>query len=179
MAFLYNISQRSGVFCSKANIRNNFFCKSRQKRKIYNRQCAKTHAKTKKMKLNNIAGQKNIDAFVDYKIKLLEQSDKSMEALFNLMFSERDNVFFEQSQGIKTTKITYGQAYDKIQSLAGDLQRKVCAEPQSVVGLYMQNSADWIVAFWTIVRAGFKPLLLNTRFYDSTVEQVLRQAKAV
>ncbi len=131
------------------------------------------------MKLNNIAGQKNIDAFVDYKIKLLEQSDKSMEALFNLMFSERDNVFFEQADGVKTTKITYGQAYDKIQSLASDLQRKVCVEPQSVVGLYMQNSADWIVAFWVIVRAGFKPLLLNTRFADSTVEQVLRQAKAV
>lgn len=131
------------------------------------------------MKLNNVAGLKNIDAFVDYKIKLLEQSDKSMEALFNLMFSERENVFFEQSEGIKTTKITYGQACDKILSLASDLQRKVCAEPQSVVGLYMQNSADWIVAFWTIVRAGFKPLLLNTRFADSAVEQVLRQAKAV
>lgn len=131
------------------------------------------------MKINNIAGQKNVDAFVDYKIKLLEQSDKSMRALYRLMFSERENVFFEQSQGFKTIKTTYGQAYDKVEAVAADLKRKVACPSQSVVGLYMSNSADWIVAFWATIRAGYKPLLLNTRFADQTTEQVLSQVGAV
>ncbi|MBR5741528.1 MAG: non-ribosomal peptide synthetase, partial [Firmicutes bacterium] len=39
----------------------------------------------------------------------------------------------------------------------------------SVVGLYLDNSLEWIECFWAIVAAGFRPLLFNMRLSDSVL----------
>ena len=133
------------------------------------------------MKITNICGFKRINNYVDYKINLLEKSDKTMKALFLLMFSERDNVFFEETDGFRIKKTKYGEIFDLIESKAPYIKEAIGAEPQSIVGLYMENSPDWIVTFWGILCAGYRPILLNTRFDDKKIEAILRDinAKAV
>lgn len=130
-------------------------------------------------KVSNIGGQKSINAYVEYKTGLLEKSDKSMLSLYALMFSEKDNIFFEETDGFRIKKMTYGEAYDEIESRAADIHDKIGEENQSVVGLYMDNSAWWIIAFWGIIRAGYRPILLNKRFDDGAIEKLIADFNVV
>ena len=61
------------------------------------------------MRKNNIAGHITLDGFVRSKLKRLERSYKSFRALYELMFSERENVMFEQSSGYRIIYTTYGE----------------------------------------------------------------------
>ena len=130
-------------------------------------------------KVSNIGGQKNINAFVEYKLGLLANGDKSMLSLYRLMFSEKENIFFEETDGFRIKKMTYGEAYDEIESRAADMHNKIGEENQSVAGLYMDNSARWIIAFWAIIRAGYRPMLLNKRFDDDAIEKLIADFNVV
>ena len=61
------------------------------------------------MKAAGPGKEKTINAFVGSKIKKLGQVDKNMKNMFSFMFSENENVMFEQSDGIKISKKTYGE----------------------------------------------------------------------
>ena len=130
-------------------------------------------------KVSNIGGQKNINAFVENKLGLLANGDKSMLSLYRLMFSEKENIFFEETDGFRIKKMTYGEAYDEIESRAADMHNKIGEENQSVAGLYMDNSARWIIAFWAIIRAGYRPMLLNKRFDDDAIEKLIADFNVV
>lgn len=131
------------------------------------------------MKLNNIAGYPTVDRFVEAKIKQYDQSDRSFAALFELMFSETDNVLWEESRGYRIHKTTYGQAKSMILARHTALRERLRDCPaDSAVGIYMENSLDWILTFWAVLAAGFRPLLLNLRLDSETLEYALRVTNA-
>ncbi|MBR1482821.1 MAG: AMP-binding protein [Ruminococcus sp.] len=127
------------------------------------------------MKINNIGGYPSVDRFVDAKLARYNASDKSFSALFALMFSEGDNVLWEESRGYRIAMTTYAQAKSEILRRAATLRRLLADTPSNaVVGLYMDNSLEWIECFWAVLRAGFRPLLLNLRLDDETLAYALR-----
>ena len=131
------------------------------------------------MKITNLGGYPSIDSFVDAKLGRCNSSDRSFESLFELMFSESSNVLWEESKGYRVSKTTYAQAREHILSRASRLRELLSdAKSGTVVGLYMDNSLDWIEVFWAILRAGFSPLLLNLRLDDDTLEYALRVTDA-
>ena len=131
------------------------------------------------MKITNLGGYPSIDSFVDAKLSRYNSSDKSFESLFELMFSESDNILWEESKGYRISKTTYAQAREHILCRAAKLSGLLAgAEQGSVVGLYMDNSLSWIEVFWAILCAGFCPLLLNLRLDDDTLEYALRVTDA-
>lgn len=132
------------------------------------------------MKLNNLGGYRSINSFVDGKIASFEKTEKDFAALFDVMFSERENVMYEKSDGYRITKTTYGQARESVIRLSSSLSEIFSGAPRnSVVGLYMDNSLLWIELFWAILRAGFRPLLLNLRLDRERLEYALRVSGAV
>lgn len=131
------------------------------------------------MKYDNLGQFDNIDAFVEDKIKKAESSDKDFPSLFSLMFSERENVMYEKSAGFSVVKTTYGEAYDEVVARSRALARIVGAPRDSVVGLYMDNGPEWIISFWSVLRAGYKPLLMNSRLSKSVLEDALLRLSAV
>ena len=131
------------------------------------------------MKITNIGGFSSVDAFVDAKLKRFEQSDKSFATMFELMFSEHGNVLWEESRGYRIVKTTYAQAQEHILSRASALRVRLAGVVEhAVVGLYMDNSLDWIEVFWAILCAGYSPLLLNLRLDDDTLAYALRVTNA-
>lgn len=131
------------------------------------------------MRLTNIANCKTIDEYVNYKSKRLREGSQTFAALFELMFSEANNVFWESNDGYRIIKQTYGEVKKSICKKAYSLQAKLGAlEKGSVVGLYMQNSLAWIEIFWSILKCGYRPLLLNTRIDKKTLEDVIQRAEA-
>lgn len=130
------------------------------------------------MGINNFAGFNNVQDFVDHKINLLRNSDRSMKALYELMFSERENIMFEESDGFKIIKTTYGDVRDLADRICGNIRAEVGAKSGAVVGIYMDNSPLMIAVFWAVLKAGYNPLLINMRLPDPTVENAIAALNA-
>ena len=131
------------------------------------------------MKPDNLGGARSIRDFVNTKLARFEASSHSFEALFPLMFSERENILLEKSAGYRIEKTSYGEACDQILRRTVTLRNLLSGTPQdAVVGLAMENSLLWIESFWCILRAGFCPLLLNLRLDDETLQDALDQSGA-
>ncbi|MBQ7172598.1 MAG: non-ribosomal peptide synthetase [Clostridia bacterium] len=132
------------------------------------------------MKIQNLAGFRSIDQYVSWKLGRLEQTDRSFSALYELMFSERENILFESSEGYRIKKTTYGECKDEIERLAPGLKQMLSDAPTgSAVGLFLENGLAWIECYWAILRAGFCPLLLNARLGKEILEDALARMKAV
>ena len=127
------------------------------------------------MKLNNVGGYPSIDAFVSAKLKRFDGMERSFASLFELMFSEKENIFYEKSEGYKVSKTTYGQAQERILARTAGMQQVLSAVPVgSVVGLHLQNGLPWIELFWALLRCGYRPLLMNLRLSNEMLEYALR-----
>lgn len=134
------------------------------------------------MQLRNIHGLRNIDEYVKYKLSLYDGKEKNFASLFELMFDEQDNVMIETTDGYRIHKVTYGAFKARILAIIPRVTAALSNVPAGeMVGLYMTNSPEWLVAFWSILASGYRPLLMNTRLPNETLEQVLRvyQVKAV
>ena len=131
------------------------------------------------MKIQNLAGFRKIDDYVEWKLGELEKTDRSFPALYRLMFSERENILFESSEGYRIKRTTYGECRDKIERLAPGLASLLSECPQgSAVGLFLENGVLWIEFYWAILRAGYCPLLLNSRLGKDALEDALRRTNA-
>ncbi len=112
----------------------------------------------------HIGSYRSIDAFVQDKLSAFQSGGFTFRTLFTLMFRESDNVLYEKSEGYRIRKTTYGEAKKEILSRAAVLKDTLKNLPHNaVVGLYLDNSLDWIELFWAILAAGYKPLLMNLR----------------
>ena len=119
----------------------------------------------------------SIDDFVAAKLQKLDEAEVGFSSLFELMFSEKENLMYEKSTGYRIQKTTYGQAYDDIFYLAQTVKNTLSLEENAVVGLSMDNSLLWIELFWAILLSGYRPLLMNLRLSDSALEQAIKDCR--
>lgn len=132
------------------------------------------------MALQNIAGFRSIDAFVRHKMEMFDNAGRDFASLFQLMFSESGNVLFEESVGYQIKKTTYGACRERIGLRAAALARMIGpCEPDSIIGIHMENSENWIEIFWSVLMIGCRPLLMNTRLERALLENALASCGAV
>ena len=119
------------------------------------------------MKLQNVHGLGSIDEYVKYKLALYKDKEKNFESLFEMMFDEKDNVMVETTDGYRVNKVTYGAFKEQILATVPSVAAALGDLPAgTTVGLYMANRPEWLTAFWCILAAGYRPLLMNTRLPD-------------
>ena len=134
------------------------------------------------MELRNLGGCRSIDEYVRGKLERFGQTAKDFASLFEFMFSEKDNIQFEESAGYQIRKATYGEVQERVRLRAATLKEKLREIPAgSIVGLCGENSQDWIEMLWAILMTGHSPLLMNTRLDDRQLNDTLAAsgAKAV
>lgn len=120
----------------------------------------------------------DIDDFVKMKLTNFNDMDKSMYNLFESMFSCKDRVMYEKSVGYRIVKTTYGESYNHILKKTGSLNKQLSfAKKNSIVGLAMNNSLDFIETFWMLLRCGYRVLLVNIRLDDDTLSSVFKDNK--
>lgn len=121
----------------------------------------------------------SINAFVKDKLTRFSAGRHDFLSLFGMMFSEKDNVMFEWSEGYKIGKTTYGQCEDSILRKAASLKAMLPdCPPGAAVGLHMQNSQMWIEMFWCILLCGWRPLLMNLRLDRESLDGIVRDMDA-
>ncbi|MBQ9414647.1 MAG: AMP-binding protein [Clostridia bacterium] len=129
------------------------------------------------MKDYGLGQSHTIDEFVEEKLRAFQTAGVSFASFFELMFRERENVMYERSEGYRLIKTTYGEAYETICKKTAKAAQVLADIPAgSVIGLAMDNSLQWIENFWALLRAGYRPLLVNLRLSDEAVAKALSDA---
>ena len=116
---------------------------------------------------------KNIKKFIKHNGEGLKNSQKTLKDIFDLMFYFEDNILCEYSDGFRIKKESYGDVRKKIEKAAYALYEKIGAK-HKYIGLAIDNSPQWIVAFWAILKSGNKPYLVNLRYPDSLTNNILK-----
>ncbi len=101
----------------------------------------------------------------------------TLRNLFCIICSNGDNVAAEYKEDSEIRKLTYSD-YERI-TFAGAKklsERLSGTERNTFVALRYANNPLWPAAFWSLVLAGFRPLLLDAASDDTQVMHVLRQA---
>lgn len=109
--------------------------------------------------------------------QMLEASDKTLKAIYRIMFRLRDSVLCETNNGFRIQTYTYGEMSDRICHAANALYAKIGAQHR-YIALEMENSPEWIVAFWAILMSGNKPYLVNTRYPAHLSNAILNTLQA-
>ncbi len=94
-------------------------------------------------------------------IAALKASSKSFEDVFEIMFSSPDKILAEENDGFRIKKHTFGEVKAQILHVSNVLGGLGFTDRW--IGLEMENSVNWIIAFWSILKSGNKPFLVNTR----------------
>ena len=113
-----------------------------------------------------------VKEIVNSNTKKLSNSDKSFSALFDIIFNF-DGVLAEYGDGYRVNKLTYKQVREKIISAAFEINRRLGAN-HSYIGLYSENSIEWIIFFWAILMSGNKPYLMNCRYPKSLLNGAIK-----
>ena len=128
------------------------------------------------MACKDICGAKSLLAYIEEKLARYEKEEKNMQTLFRYMFSESENVMAETSDGYRIKSVSYGECRESILRFVPVLKSQLSfVKEGSMVGLYMDNSLAWIQTFWTILALGYKPMLLNLKVSEETIEDVICQ----
>lgn len=119
---------------------------------------------------------KDIRKTINRNREMLEASKKTLKDIYKIMFLSSENVLCEFNDGFKITQLTYGDIKHKIEYTAAALYNTV-GDTHGYIALEMENSPDWIVAFWAILMSGNKPYLVNMRYPSSLNEGILNTLK--
>lgn len=113
-------------------------------------------------------------------LEALSHSDKDFRSIYRIMtefFSE--GVFAERVVGGLTERITYSQLFSSVSAAAGAIHSRFAGREGGFIALCMENSPEWVYSFFGILKAGFKPVLINTRLDSASINYVLEQTKPV
>ena len=117
---------------------------------------------------------------VEQTSKVLKTTDKRMLDLYNIIFRSihDENILAEYSTMTRKLTFTYGKVKQNIELLAKNIIKTV-GKKECFIGLHGENSVEWIIAFWAILKSGNKPYLINLRQPRSFSEGILNTLKAI
>lgn len=105
------------------------------------------------------------------------REDLSFENLFSILCSHGDKTAAEYREDGQIKKLSYAD-YERI-SMAGAAKLAELlegTEKNTFVGLRFANHPLWPAAFWGIILAGYRPLLIDATADDSQILHILKQA---
>ncbi|MBO5270708.1 MAG: acyl--CoA ligase, partial [Clostridia bacterium] len=101
-------------------------------------------------------------------LRALKDSGRSFRDMYEILFcgEMQDLVMCETALPLRTREMTYGDAERAIGRLAAALYGAIGACDR-YVGLWGANSAEWLVAFWAILRSGNRPYPMDPQSSDT------------
>lgn len=116
---------------------------------------------------------RNLRQYIRCNRDALVVSPKDLKSIFEIMFRLGENVLCEGNDGFRVYRYTYAQMRQRIVRAAAGLYSQIGATHR-YVALEMDNSPEWIVAFWAILMSGNKPYLVNLRYPGSLTGAILK-----
>ena len=100
---------------------------------------------------------------VESSCRALTESRKTFKDIFGIMFSRPSEIMAEWlDEDNNRCVMTFEEGEKRIRNAAYAIYENAGARG-SFLALDMENSPDWIIAFWAILMSGNKPYLVNRR----------------
>ena len=106
----------------------------------------------------------------------LKNSKMSFEDIYEIVFSHSENVMAEYNTNNGPVSLTYKEAQNCIEAVSAAIYES--AGNSNYIGIYGENSPEWIVLFWAVLKSGNKPCLINLRQPLSFSKGILDTLKA-
>lgn len=116
----------------------------------------------------------NVRKIVNSRCKMLENSNMDLEAIYNVMFSNKKYIFSESNNGYKITKHTYGEVDKKIKDYAYSINKLYPELKNEYIGISIDSSLEWIYMFWAAILSNNKPFLINLRHPKELTNNILK-----
>lgn len=105
---------------------------------------------------------RKLKAYIKKNCADLVASQRDLKSVYEIMFRNGEMIIAEKYNGYKIVKYTYRDVQKMAENVSAGLYAKI-GETHGYVGLEIDNSVEWIAAFWGILRSGNKPYLINMR----------------
>lgn len=119
----------------------------------------------------------NINRIINESCTNLKNSNKTFGDMYGMMFRFSDNIMAEKSTMVGIKEYTYGEVKSKVEQIAAAIYKKT-QTTKNYIGIYADNSVEWIVLFWAILRSGNHPYLVNLRQPDTFTSHILQTLNA-
>lgn len=119
-------------------------------------------------------------SLIEQYLNLLDDTDFTFASIYKIMTEHHaKSVFSESLKGGMVVKMTYGELFAMSDAIAAQIVARYQNAGDSCIGIYMDNSNEWVAAFWAILRTGFVPVLLNTRQDIAVTNRIVEKLKPV
>ena len=123
-----------------------------------------------------------VSRIVTGNIEALKNAPQTFESIYTIIKNRfTSETFGEWLENGEICKMSYYELYERADSFskaAVTYASKQDSESR-FVGIFLENSCDWVAIFWGLLQAGFKPILLNTRHNIQINNDIIRDMDPV
>ncbi len=123
-----------------------------------------------------------VSRIVTGNIEALKNAPQTFESIYTIIKNRfTSETFGEWLENGEICKMSYYELYERADSFskaAVTYASKQDSESR-FVGIFLENSCDWVALFWGLLQAGFKPILLNTRHNIQINNDIIKEMDPV
>ncbi len=107
----------------------------------------------------------------------LKNGDHTLRSIYEIISTRFTNQVFAESLKDATVKtLTYGELVGMVDTVFAGIGGYGLGKG-AIVGIDMPNSPLWVACFWGLLKAGYRPLLVNTVQDTATKEKVIENCR--
>ena len=123
-----------------------------------------------------------VSRIVTENIEALKNAPQTFESIYTIIKNRfTSELFAEWLDDKGPQQMSYYELYERADTFscsAVAYASKINSDSK-FVGIFLENSADWVALFWGLLQAGFKPILLNTRHNISITNEIIKDMDPV
>ena len=123
-----------------------------------------------------------VSRIVTENIEALKKAPQTFESIYTIIKNRfTSELFGEWLENGEICKMSYYELYERVDlfSKAAVAYADKQDSDSKFVGIFLENSCDWVALFWGLLQAGFKPILLNTRHNININNDIIKEMDPV
>ncbi len=116
-----------------------------------------------------------VSSIVTENIAALKNSPQTFESIYTIIKNRfTSETFGEWLENGDIKKMSYYELYERVDEFSKAAVAFGADGRGRFVGIFLENSADWVALFWGLLQAGFRPILLNTRHNIGLINDIIK-----
>ena len=120
-----------------------------------------------------------VSRIVTGNIEALKNAPQTFESIYKIIKNSfTSETFGEWLENGEICKMSYYELYERVDEFTKAVNAYHASNvwgDSEFVGIFLENSVDWVALFWGILQAGLKPVLLNTRHNISINNEIVNE----
>lgn len=118
-----------------------------------------------------------VSNIVTENIAALRKAPQTFESIYTIIKNRfTSETFGEWLENGEPRHMSYYELYERVDEFNKSIvtYASKSGSDSRFVGMFLENSADWVAIFWGLLQAGYKPILLNTRHNISITNEIIK-----